>query len=46
MRNAVVAVTSYVYNDGGAALVLGASQLDSRWTTIYNNRCAAAVGNC
>jgi len=46
VRNAVVAVTSYGYLDGGAALVLGASQLDSRWTTIYNNSCAAAAGNC
>ena len=45
-RNAVVAVTSYIYTDGGSALIEGASQLDSRFTTIYNNRCAAAVGNC
>jgi len=45
-RNAVVGVTSYIYNDGGAALIEGASQLDSRWNTIYNNTCAAAVGNC
>ncbi len=46
IRNSVVAVTSYGYTDGGSALVLGASNLDSRWTTIYNNRCAAAAGNC
>jgi V8-like Glu-specific endopeptidase len=45
-RNAVVAVTSYGYTDGGVSLVLGASNLNSAWTTIYNNRCAAAVGNC
>jgi V8-like Glu-specific endopeptidase len=45
-RNAVVAVTSYGYTDGGSALVLGASNLDSRWTTIFSHRCAAAVGNC
>lgn len=46
VRNSVAAVTSYGYTDGGSALVLGASNLDSRWTTIYNSRCAAAVGNC
>jgi V8-like Glu-specific endopeptidase len=46
VRNAVVAVTSYGYLDGGSALVLGASNLDANWTTIYNSRCAAAVGNC
>ena len=46
VRNAVVAVTSYGYNDGGVALVLGASNLDARWTTIYNSRCAVAPGNC
>ncbi|KAA1421422.1 hypothetical protein F0U44_03770 [Nocardioides humilatus] len=45
-RNAVVGVTSYIYTDGGASLIEGASQLDSRWTTVYNNRCAAAAGNC
>lgn len=46
VRNTVVAVTSYGYLDGGSALVLGASNLDSRWTTVYNNRCAAGAGNC
>lgn len=45
-RNSVVAVTSYGYLDGGASLVQGASQLDSRWTTIRNQTCAAAAGNC
>ena len=45
-RNAVVAVTSYGYTDGGSALVLGASQLDSRWTAIFSSRCGAQVGNC
>jgi V8-like Glu-specific endopeptidase len=45
-RNAVVAVTSYIYTDGGASLIEGASQLNSDWTTIYNATCAAATGNC
>ncbi|WP_188113305.1 trypsin-like serine peptidase [Nocardioides humilatus] len=45
-RNAVVAVTSYGYLDGGSALVLGASNLDSRWQDIFSARCAVAVGNC
>jgi len=45
-RNAVVGVTSYIYTDGGASLIEGASQLNSDWTTIYNATCAAASGNC
>jgi len=45
-RNAVVGVTSYIYTDGGAALVEGASQLDARWTTVFTDQCAVAVGNC
>jgi V8-like Glu-specific endopeptidase len=44
-RNGIVAVTSYVYNDPNIR-VLGASQFDANWTTIYNNRCAANAGNC
>ncbi len=46
VRNTVVGVTSYIYTDGGASLIEGASQLSSAWTTIYNNSCAAAAGNC
>jgi len=45
-RNTVVGVTSYIYLDGGASLIEGASQLNSDWTTIYNATCAAASGNC
>ena len=45
VRNTVVAVTSYVYNDP-AVRVLGASQLNANFTTIRNNSCAAAAGNC
>lgn len=45
-RNTVVGVTSYIYLDGGASLIEGGSQLSSAWTTIYNNSCAAAAGNC
>ena len=46
VRNTVVAVTSYIYTSPAGVLIEGASQLDSRWTTIYNARCAAAPGNC
>lgn len=47
LRNRVVAVTSYGYIGGGTTLLVqGASQLDSRWTTIYNSACALAAGNC
>jgi hypothetical protein len=46
VRNAVVAVTSYIYTSPAGVLIEGASQLDSRWTTVYNNRCAAVPGNC
>jgi hypothetical protein len=45
-RNSVVAVTSYIYTDGGMSLIEGASQLDSRFNTIYMSRCAAQAGNC
>ncbi len=45
-RNAVVAVTSYLYTSPAGVLVLGASQLDSRWMAVYNATCAAAAGNC
>jgi V8-like Glu-specific endopeptidase len=44
-RNAVVGVTSYVYNDPNV-LVLGASQLNANFTAIRTNRCNAAPGNC
>lgn len=44
-RNGVVAVTSYIYLDGGSALVEGASELDEDWTVINNFVCATS-GNC
>jgi V8-like Glu-specific endopeptidase len=44
-RNAVVAVTSYGYNDAGV-LILGASQLNADWTNVYNYACGLASGNC
>jgi V8-like Glu-specific endopeptidase len=45
-RNTVVGVTSYIYTDGGAALIEGASSLNANFTTIKNARCAAQPGNC
>jgi V8-like Glu-specific endopeptidase len=44
-RNVVVAVTSYIYTDP-AVKILGASQFNADFTTILNNSCAAAAGNC
>ena len=44
-RNAVVAVTSYGYNDP-AVLVQGASQFNSEFQTILTASCNARAGNC
>lgn len=46
VRNGVVAVTSYIYTDGGSALVEGASELDEEWTSVYDAACGQATGNC
>ena len=47
-RNAVVAVTSYIYTSPAGVLIEGASQLTTAaWTNdIYAYVCAAAAGNC
>ena len=44
-RNAVVGVTSYIYNDA-AILIEGASQFNSDFSTLLSNACANLAGNC
>lgn len=44
-RNAVVAVTSYGYNDP-SVLVQGASQFNSEFQSILTDSCNARAGNC
>lgn len=44
-RNAVVGVTSYIYNDA-AILIEGASQFNADFSTLLSNACANAAGNC
>ncbi len=44
-RNAVVAVTSYGYNDPNV-LILGASGFNAEFTGILNTACAQQAGNC
>jgi V8-like Glu-specific endopeptidase len=45
VRNTIVAVTSYGYNDPNVR-VQGASQFNADFTNILNTACAHAAGNC
>jgi V8-like Glu-specific endopeptidase len=44
--NQVVAVTSWGYGDPNNQLVLGASNFNNTFTTLYNQMCTHQTGNC